>query len=128
MIHYLFLELQRVDAEREAHQQKIDELEKQKQEQIERIESEGDVLLELPGPLKHSSSHTSLSSTEVYREFESAEPIHLTLTGKETSPESIDVSSQDAVDSPAPQISISGVLTDDMTTALVGMYSTYLSN
>ena len=75
LIHYLFLELQRVDAEREAHQQKIDELEKQKQEQIERIESEGDVLLELPGPLKHSSSHTSLSSTEVYREFESAEPI-----------------------------------------------------
>lgn len=81
--------------------------------------------MDLPGPLRSSSSHTSLSSTEVYREFESAEPIHMTF-GKESSPlDSVDTpSAADTIDSATlvpPHISISStVLTDDMTTALVG--------
>ena len=37
---YILSELQKEDAEREAQQQKIDDLERLKQEQIERIEAE----------------------------------------------------------------------------------------
>ena len=90
------------------------------------VSDQGDSLLELPGTLKNSSSHTSLSSADVYREFESAEPLHLTFNNKQASPAgSVELLPHDVTDStthPPPSISIdNSVLTEDMTTALVGM-------
>ncbi|XP_067941330.1 rab GTPase-binding effector protein 1-like [Watersipora subatra] len=124
-------ELQRQDAEKEAHQQEMEELEKHKQEQIDLIEAEGDSLLNLPGSLKNSSSHTSLSSAEVYREFENAEPLHLETSNKESSGEQADLMHRDTPDSMSlpSSLNISRViLTDDMTSALVAPQAEDMEN
>ena len=89
---------------------------------------QGDSLLDLPPTLRPSSSHTSLNSADV-RDFEQAEPIHMSAFAKSPSPAvSIDSQLHDSVDSAAAatsNISSAVKLSDDMTSALVGKLYTY---